>query len=57
MINFINLQVGQRLALKDGRRAEIVDNIGDGIWVQVHFDDGPEEAELLHCEEVVGLAE
>ncbi|CAB3663612.1 MULTISPECIES: hypothetical protein [Achromobacter] len=57
MINFINLNVGQRLALKDGREAEVVGNIGDGIWVQVRFDDCPDDEELLHCEEVVGLAE
>ncbi|WP_144639296.1 hypothetical protein [Bordetella genomosp. 13] len=56
MLNLMQLQAGQWLALKDGRTAEIVENIGDGIWVQVRFDGGDEAGELVHCEEVSGLA-
>jgi len=62
MLNFMKLTAGQRLLLKDGRRAEVLENVGDGIWVQVRFlaeDDSVDtndEGELLHCEEVAGLA-
>lgn len=63
MLNFMQLTPGQKLRLKDGRTAEVLENIGDGIWVQVRFLDesGPGEAdddgELLHCEEASGLLE
>ncbi|MDR8071883.1 hypothetical protein [Burkholderia cenocepacia] len=62
MINFMDLQAGQRLKLKDGAVAEVVENIGDGIWVQVRYLEAPESPsmvgteELCHCEEAVGLA-
>ena len=63
MLNFMTVQVGQKLQLRDGRLAEVTSNIGDGIWLEVRFatPDGTfpegEEGELLHCEEVSGLAE
>ena len=63
MLNFMNVEVGQKLQLRDGRLAEVISNIGDGIWLEVRFAS-PEgtfaeddEGELLHCEEVSGLAE
>lgn len=63
MLNLIHLTPGQRLHLRDGRQAEVVENIGDGIWVQARFLDAQgvaevdDEGELLHCEEVAGLVE
>ncbi|AWP73594.1 hypothetical protein [Bordetella bronchiseptica] len=62
MLNLMQLQPGQLLALRDGRKGEVVENMGDGIWVQVRWldqegrplEDGEEE--LVHCEEVAGLA-
>ena len=63
MLNFMNVKVGQRLQLRDGRLAEVTENIGDGIWLEVRFasadgsfDEGA-DTELLHCEEVSGVAE
>ncbi|MBN9092380.1 MULTISPECIES: hypothetical protein [Pandoraea] len=62
MINFMELQPGQKLALKEGAVAEVIENIGDGIWVQVRYLEAPKSPslvgseELLHCEEAVGLA-
>lgn len=57
MLNFMNLKSGQRLRLRDGRTGEVIDNIGDGIWVQVRIDGEDEEGELVHCEEAQGLVE
>jgi len=62
MLNFIDVQVGQRLRLRDGRMADVTENIGDGIWLQVRFvpADGAtveDEEDLLHCEEVLDLVE
>lgn len=62
MINFMDLKTGQRLKLKDGSIAEVIDNMGDGIWVQVRFLEAPHSPslvgseELCHCEEAVALA-
>jgi len=62
MLNLMTVQVGQKLKLRDGRLAEVTSNMGDGIWLEVRFatPDGtfPDDAEgeLLHCEEVSGLA-
>jgi len=59
MLNFIDVKVGQKLTLRDGRIAEVIDNIGDGIWLHVRFADVDEVEDdtLLHCEDVLGLAE
>ena len=62
MINFMDLKTGQRIMLKDGAVAEVTENIGDGIWVQVRYVEAPQSPsmigteELCHCEEAVGLA-
>jgi hypothetical protein len=62
VINFMDLKPGQKLALKEGAVAEVLENIGDGIWVQVRYLEAPKapalvgSEELLHCEEAVGLA-
>jgi hypothetical protein len=62
VINFMELKAGQRLKLKDGSVAEVIDNIGDGIWVQVRYVEAPQaptivgSEELCHCEDAVGLA-
>lgn len=63
MLNLMNLTMGQSLELRNGAVGEIVDNMGDGIWVTLKFttatSDSPAvgEEELIHCEEIVGLAE
>jgi hypothetical protein len=56
MINLLTVEPGCRLRLKDGTVAEVVENIGDGIWLQARRA-GDSDAELLHCEEIVGAAE
>lgn len=56
MLNLMTVQVGQSVRLKDGRVAEVTDNIGDGIWLQLrHADSGDDE--LVHCEEMVELVD
>ncbi|RYZ12182.1 MAG: hypothetical protein EOO24_04080 [Comamonadaceae bacterium] len=62
MLNLMHLAVGQKLLLRNGAVAEIVDNLGDGIWLQMRMlslPDGAapaEDEELVHCEEIAGLA-
>lgn len=56
MLNLLNVQAGQSVRLKNGAVAEVVENIGDGIWLQLRLPDSGEE-ELVHCEEMVELVE
>jgi len=55
MIDLMKVPTGARLQLKGGGVAEVVENIGDGIWLQMRLENGEEE--LVHCEEIVGLAQ
>jgi len=61
MINFMELKAGQQLVLKNEVIAEVIENIGDGIWVQVRYLESPQDPslvgaeELCHCEEAVRL--
>ncbi len=64
MINLMTTAEGTRLRLKNGAIGEIVENLGDGIWVQLRMvapstagDVAVGDEELVHCEEVVGLAD
>jgi len=56
MLNLINVQVGQTIRLKNGAVAEVIENIGDGIWLQLRDPESGEE-ELVHCEEMLELVE
>lgn len=62
-VHLMDLQPGQRLLLKNQAVAEVLENLGDGIWVQVRFIESPEDPsvvgteELCHCEEVVRVIE
>ena len=61
MLNLIQVTPGQRLRLRNGATCEVLENIGDGIWVQARVVDNPADPDavgredLVHCEEVAGL--
>lgn len=63
MINFMELKTGQHIVLKNNIVAEVLDNIGDGIWVQVRYLESPNDPslvgseELCHCEEAVRIVD
>lgn len=56
MLNLMSVQVGQSIRLKNGTVAEVVENIGDGIWLTLRNPESGED-ELVHCEEMLELAE
>ena len=56
MLNLMNIQIGQNVRLKNGTVAEVVDNMGDGIWLTLRNPDNGED-ELVHCEEMLELVE
>jgi hypothetical protein len=63
MLNLMDVAPGQHIALRSGAICEVVENIGDGIWVQTRVVRNAADPstvgteELVHCEEVVGLAD
>ena len=55
MLNLLAIEPGQIIRLKSGGTAEVVENIGDGIWLKARMPDGEED--LVFCEDITGLAE
>ena len=54
MLNLLAIEPGQVVRLKSGGTAEVVENIGDGIWLKARMPDGEED--LVFCEAMGGLA-
>jgi hypothetical protein len=61
MIDLMTLKPGDRLQLTKGIVAEVTENMGDGMWVEVRLieaPDRPEEVgavELCHAQDIVKL--
>lgn len=53
MLNLLDVQPGQLIVLKSGVQAEVLENIGDGIWLKCKMPDGEEE--LVFCEDIAGV--
>ena len=53
MLNLLEIEPGQCIRLKNGTTAEVVENVGDGIWLNARFADGSEE--LVFCEDIAGV--
>jgi hypothetical protein len=50
-VNLLDVTEGQKLRLKDGRIGEVTENIGDGQWVEMRFQDS-DDVELIHSQEI-----
>jgi hypothetical protein len=61
MIHVLDLKPGERLRLREGIVARVVENMGDGMWLQVEYLDvpgSPSEVgalELCHAQDIVGV--
>jgi hypothetical protein len=55
MLNLMQVQPGQVIQLKDGTTAQVVENLGDGIWLKARIASGDED--LVFCEDIAGLVE
>jgi hypothetical protein len=55
MLNLLAIEPGHFIRLRNGTTAEVVENIGDGIWLKAKMADGEED--LVFCEDIAGLAE
>lgn len=55
MLNLLDIAPGQVIRLKDGTIVEVVENAGDGMWLNARFPSGDED--LVFCEDIAGLEE
>ena len=55
MLNLMDVQPGQVIRMKSGAIAEVVDNVGDGMWLNVKFES--EDEELVFCEDIAELVQ
>ena len=59
MINILTIKVGDRLLLREGILAEVLENMEDGMWLQVKYLEVPNNAaeagavELCHAQDIV----
>jgi hypothetical protein len=59
MINVMTIKVGERLQLREGIVAEVLENMEDGMWLQVRyleFPGSPQDVgteELCHAQDIV----
>jgi len=62
MISLMTVKEGEQLRLRDGSTREVLENFGDGIWLQMRVVDSPAapdqvgSEDMVHCEEIIGLA-
>ncbi len=54
MINVLELQPGTRVELTDGSRVTVIENMGDGQWIEAS-PDGATGGELIHCQDVARI--
>ena len=59
MIDLMTLKPGDRLLLQKGIVAEVTENMGDGMWVEVRLIEVPQRpddigaVELCHAQDIV----
>ena len=51
-VNFLELKPGQKIMMKNQAVAEVVENLGDGIWVKGRFLESPADPSLVGTEEL-----
>lgn len=58
-VNLLDVKPGQRIVMKNQSVAEVVENLGDGIWVKGRFLQAPQDPsivgseDLCYCEEIL----
>ena len=61
MIDLMTLKPGDRLQLVKGIVAEVIENMADGMWVEVRLIEAPERpaeigaVELCHAQDIVKI--
>jgi hypothetical protein len=59
MINVLTIKPGERLRLREGIVAEVLENMEDGMWLQVRYLEVPKSpdevgvSELCHAQDIL----
>lgn len=53
MLNLLAIEPGQVIRLKNGTTAEVIENMGDGIWLKARLADSEED--LVFCEDIAAV--
>lgn len=54
MLNLMDVLPGQVIRMKSGETAEVVENVGDGMWLKAKLAG---EEELVFCEDIAELVQ
>jgi hypothetical protein len=63
MINVLDIKVGSKLLLREGVVAEVLENMQDGMWLQVKYlevPNGPDQVdtvELCHAQDILKVSD
>ena len=63
MINILDIKVGSTLLLREGVVAEVLENMQDGMWLQVNYlevPNSPDEVssiELCHAQDILKVSD
>ena len=63
MINVLDIKVGSKLLLREGVVAEVLENMQDGMWLQVNYlevPNSPDEVgsiELCHAQDILNVSD
>ena len=63
MINILDIKVGSKLLLREGVVAEVLENVQDGMWLQVNYlevPNSPDEVgsiELCHAQDMLNVSD
>jgi hypothetical protein len=63
MINILDIKVGSKLLLREGVVAEVLENMQDGMWLQVKYLEVPngsdlvDTVELCHAQDILKVSD
>jgi len=63
MINILDIKVGSKLLLREGVVAEVLENMQDGMWLQVNYLEVPNSPdkvgsiELCHAQDILKVSD
>ena len=63
MINILDIKVGSKLLLREGVVGEVLENMQDGMWLQVNYlevPNSPDEVgsiELCHAQDILDVSD
>jgi len=63
MINILDIKIGSKLLLREGVVAEVLENMQDGMWLQVKYLEVPNcpdevgSIELCHAQDILNVSD